>query len=126
MRALLLASLVALPAVADDTLDRDPTAWPPALRQSLAAARAASAASGPAEQGSPVRHVVITGGKAYVVVGTRRYGVGELLDGASIQRIEEQAVWLQEGGRVRREPLFAGVEKRPPFDAQTKKSKEKP
>ena len=127
---LLLA--VALPAHADES--RDPTVLPPALRSAMAAASAASAASGasaPEAPGSTIRHVVFAGGRAYVVQRGRRYGIGEQLDGARIERITEQAVWLREAGQVRREPLYSGVEKRPPAPpagaaSGAKKSKEKP
>ena len=132
----LLLLQLASPALADEPA-RDPTAWPPALRSAVAAAQAAQAASGPAA-GQPepaIRQLVFTAGHAYVVQRGRRYGVGEQLDGARIERITEQAVWLRDGsGQLRREALYAGVEKRPPptpaVPAQAasgaKKSKEKP
>jgi hypothetical protein len=124
---LLLA--VALPAHADES--RDPTVLPPALRSAMAAASAASGASAPEAPGSTIRHVVFAGGRAYVVQRGRRYGIGEQLGGARIERITEQAVWLREAGQVRREPLYSGVEKRPPAPpagaaSGAKKSKEKP
>lgn len=112
----------ALAAQAQDAR-RDPTAWPEALRSAVAA-------SGPASGAEPVRdgirQVVFANGRGYVVQRGRRYAVGELLDGARIERISEQAVWLREGGELRREPLYGGVEKRPPAPPQAaKKSKEK-
>lgn len=129
--ALLLATLwgSVLPALAADP--RDPTAWPTALRSSIAAAQAASAASGADSPETAIRQVVFADGRAYVVQRGRRYGVGEQLDGARIERITEQAVWLREAGQLRREPLYGGVEKRPPAAAApaasgVKKSKEKP
>jgi len=122
-----LATLSALSAGAQD-LTRDPTALPAALR----AAMAASAASAPAAEATDnaIRQVVFAGGRAYVVQRGRRYAVGERLDGARIERITEQAVWLREAGQVRREPLYGGVEKRVPVPATAasgahKKSKEK-
>jgi hypothetical protein len=133
----MLAAMLAPAARADDGMARDPTAWPPALRSAMAAAAAASAASGaqPAEDAA-IRQVVIAGGKAFVVQRGRRYAVGEQLDGARIERITEQAVWLREAGQVRRESLYGGVEKRsppavvpaaaPPAASGAKKSKEKP
>lgn len=132
MRALpLLSLLAALSAQAQDA-SRDPTALPPALRSAIAAAEVASSpASGaePAREG--IRQVVFANGRGYVVQRGRRHGIGELLDGARIERITEQAVWLREAGQVRREPLYGGVEKRPPpppspaASAIGKKSKEK-
>ena len=135
MRAAFIVLLfVAAQAQAADELARDPTAWPPALRSAMAAAAAASAApaaSGVEPADNAIRQVVFAAGRAYVVQRGRRYGVGEQIDGARIERITEQAVWLREAGQVRREPLYGGVEKRPPPEAATaasgvKKSKEKP
>ncbi len=124
--ALLLAAAASSAALAQDTA-RDPTLLPPALRSALAAAQAASSpasAAEPAREG--IRHVVFTNGRAYVVQRGRRYGVGEQLDGARIERISEQAVWLREAGQVRREPLYGGVEKRPPAPPPAaRKTKEK-
>lgn len=132
MRILALAFTlaVALPAQADDAA-RDPTSLPPALRSAMAAASAASGAATAEPTDNAIRQVVFAGGRAYVVQRGRRYGVGEQLDGARIERITEQAVWLREAGQVRREPLYGGVEKRPPAPppraaAGAKKSKEKP
>jgi len=131
--AILIALLLTASAVrAADEPARDPTAWPAALRSAMAAASAASASSGvEAPNDNAVRQVVFAGGQAYVVQRGRRYAVGEQLDGARIERITEQAVWLREAGQVRREPLYGGVEKRLPPEAATaasgaKKSKEKP
>lgn len=131
----LLAASLALAAplgqAADDAA-RDPTTLPAALRSAMAAAAAASAASAaPGEADTAIRQVVFAHQRAYVVQRGRRYGVGELLDGARIERITEQAVWLREAGQVRREPLYGGVEKRPPAPppgaaSAGKKSKEKP
>lgn len=128
--------LVLLVARADEP-SRDPMAWPPALRSAVAAAQAASAASAPGAAETPdsaIRQVVFSNGHGYVVVRGRRYGVGEQLAGARIERITEQAVWLREAGQIKREPLYGGVEKRlPPAAALPakaasgpKNSKEKP
>ena len=124
---LLAASLAGWEARAQDP-GRDPTAWPPALRSALAPAPVASGAE-PGE--AAIRQVVFVDGRGYVVQRGRRYGVGAQLDGARIERITEQAVWLREAGQVRREPLYGGVEKRPPASppraaSGAKHSKEKP
>jgi len=129
MRALALLSLLAAMSAQAQDAGRDPTVLPPALRNAIAAAEAASSpASGaePAHEG--IRQVVFANGHAFVVQRGRRYAVGEQLDGARIERITEQAVWLREAGQLRREPLYGGVEKRPPAAAKAtaaKKSKEK-
>ncbi len=124
----LLALIAALSAQAQDGA-RDPTALPAPLRSALAAAQAASAASGVDDGREGIRQLVFANGRGYVVQHGRRYAVGELLDGARIERITEQAVWLREAGQVRREPLYAGVEKHPPAPAlkasAPKKTKEK-
>ena len=135
MRAAFIALLsIATQVQAADEPARDPTAlpggggggraWPGAPPDAAASAPHATA-------DNAIRQIVFAGGKAYVVQRGRRYGVGEQIDGARIERITEQAVWLREAGQVRREPLYAGVEKRPPPEAAAsasgvKKSKEKP
>jgi len=114
--ALLLAALAAQAHAQEAS--RDPTALPVTLRHALAAASSASGAE-PARDG--IRQVVFADGRGYVVQRGRRYAVGEQLDGARIERITEQAVWLREAGQVRREPLYGGVEKRqPPVPASPK------
>ena len=107
--ALLLVALTALVHAQDAS--RDPTALPVTLRNAMAASSPASGAE-PARDG--IRQVVFADGRGYVVQRGRRYGVGAQLDGARIERITEQAVWLREAGQVRREPLYGGVEKRQP------------
>lgn len=117
---LLLAA--ALAAHAQDA-PRDPTAWPESLRSAVAASAPASDAE-PGRDG--IRQIMVVNGRAYVVQRGRRYGVGERLDGARIERISEQAVWLREAGQLRREPLYGGVEKRPPASPPAvRKTKEK-
>lgn len=136
MRTVLLALLLAASLAHANDVARDPTAWPPALRSAMAAASAASAAStaaGVEPADNAIRQVVFANGRAYVVQRGRRFAVGEQLDGARIERVTEQAVWLREAGQVKREPLYGGVEKRPEPSARAaqpvsgaKKSKEKP
>jgi hypothetical protein len=133
---LLAALLLATVAARADEPARDPMSLPPALRSAMAAAQAASAASAPGQQApdNAIRQVVFSNGHGFVVVHGRRYGVGQQLDGARIERITEQAVWLREAGQVRREPLYGGVEKRTPAPvpqaqarpARPKTSKEQP
>jgi len=111
--ALLLAALSSLAQAQDAS--RDPTALPATLRNAIAAAEASSSpASGAEPARDGIRQVVFTNGRGYVVQRGRRFAVGELLDGARIERITEQAVWLREAGQLRREPLYGGVEKRAP------------
>lgn len=126
MRWIAVLLLSALPAWAQN--GRDPTALPGSLRSAIASAEAASApASAVAPADNAIRQVVFTNGRGYVVQRGRRYAVGDMLDGARIERVTEQAVWLREAGQVRREPLYGGVEKRQPEPPKPtpKKSKEK-
>lgn len=126
---LLLVMAASFTAAADDGA-RDPTALPAALRAALAPPPAASAASSDEAARPVIRHVMFSEGRAYVVQRGRRYAVGESLDGARIERITEQAVWLRErGGPLRREPLYGDVHKRlPPAPAASsaRPHKEKP
>lgn len=132
MRTFLLLLLTAYSAGAAEEPARDPTAWPATLRSAVAAAQVASSpASGADAPDNAIRQVVFVNGRAYIVQHGRRYGVGQQLEGARVERITEQAVWLREAGQVRREPLYGGVEKRPPAPpaqaaSGVKKSKEKP
>lgn len=127
--ALLLLSAASFAAAADDVA-RDPTALPAALRAALAPPPAASAASSDEPAQPAIRQVMFSQGRAYVVQRGRRYAVGDSLDGARIERITEQAVWLRErGGPLRREPLYGDVNKRlPPAPAASsaRPHKEKP
>ncbi|RZL36054.1 MAG: hypothetical protein EOP35_11790 [Rubrivivax sp.] len=127
---LLFALLPAALQVCAQDAARDPTALPGALRSAIAASAAASGATGVEPRDNAIRQVVFAAGRGYVVQRGRRYGVGEQIDGARIERITEQAVWLREAGQVRREPLYGGVEKRVAAPAAAassarKKSKEK-
>lgn len=123
---------LALPLAAQaDEPGRDPTALPGPLRSAIAAAQAASGAGAAEAAEGGIRQIVFANGRGYVVQRGRRYGVGEQLDGARIERITEQAVWLREAGQVRREALYGGVEKRLPAPAASaasaaRNSKEKP
>ncbi len=110
--------LIALCATSALAIDRDPMQWPAGMLP----ASPASAASG-AESDEPLaRQILIREGRAYLVIQGRRYRVGDVVDGARIQRIDDTAIWWNEGGQVRREPLYGGGEKRQPKTT----SKEKP
>lgn len=93
---------------------RDPTEAPAAAQAAMAASSAGSSA-GAAESGSTPapRHIVVSNGRSYLVERGRRFGVGDTLGQARIERIDSDAVWLREGGSTRRVPLYAGVTKRP-------------
>ena len=57
-------------------------------------------------------HLVVVDGKRYLVWRGRRYGVGETVEGAHIERLDESEVWLRSGERLRKMPLYPGIEKR--------------
>ncbi|HNW63309.1 MAG TPA: hypothetical protein PKJ32_09925 [Piscinibacter sp.] len=90
---------------------RDPM-QPPVARQAPPGpvARPAAAASAPAPV---VQHLYTVGNQRWVIQGGRKRGVGDLLGDARIERIEDSAVIVRQGGALVRVPLFAGVTKRP-------------
>lgn len=96
---------------------RDPTE-PPAVAQAAMAASSAGSSALAAEAGSTPapRHIVVSNGRSYLVERGRRFGVGDTLGQARIERITSDAVWLREGGNTRRVPLYAGVTKRPAIE----------
>ncbi len=109
--ALIAALLAALHATAS-AAPRDPTV-PPAEAQAAMAARNAGSAPADEAGGAPMpRHIVVSNGRSYVVERGRRFGVGDALGNARIERIDSDAVWLREGSSTRRVPLYAGVTKR--------------
>lgn len=100
--------LLAADATAQDG-PRDPMQPPPALR-----AAAAAGGSAAADSASVVaRHLMVIDGVRYVIDGGRRRGVGDLLGGARIERIDDSAVVVRNGRQLQRLPLFSGVVKRP-------------
>lgn len=111
MKHLALGLLLACGAAAAEPL-RDPLLPPPSARSETPGASAPTAA--PAAPSAPVpRQILVVDGRRYLVEGTRLRGVGERFGNARIERIGDDAVWLREGGRVQRVPLFAGVTRRP-------------
>jgi hypothetical protein len=89
---------------------RDPLLAPPAARAPAPVAAAASAP--PADGSGRVSSIIVSGGEATLVVGSRRLRRGDLLDGARIERIDDSGYWLNDGARSRRVDLFPGVRKR--------------
>ncbi|WP_138513505.1 hypothetical protein [Rhodoferax bucti] len=86
--------------------DRDPTAAP-ALAEGLTGG--AGGGNGPLPAGSSV---IVQSGKPYLVVGTRLYAVGQKVGNATLARITETEIWLQEGKHVTKVPRFAGIQRR--------------
>lgn len=87
---------------------RDPMQPPPAMRP-------AAPPGGPAAAEPPAvvaRHLMVIDGVRWVIDNGRRRGVGDLLGGARIERIEDSAIVVRNGKQLQRLPLFAGVVKR--------------
>jgi len=91
---------------------RDPMLPPPDARPAAAPGAAPGSAALP-----QARHLMVVDGVRYVIEGGRRRGVGDLLGGARIERIEDSAVVVRQGRELRRLPLFVGVVKLPVAEA---------
>lgn len=85
---------------------RDPTEPPAAFRARPAAPGARSEALRP-------EHLVTVGDKRFLVWKGRHYGVGDSVQGARIERIEETEVWLRQDGELRKVGIYAGIQKAP-------------
>lgn len=86
--------------------DRDPTAAP-AQVEGLPGGAGGGNGSLP-----PGSSVIVQSGKPYLVVGTRLYAVGQKVGNATLARITETEIWLQEGKHVSKVPRFAGIQRR--------------
>ncbi|RVU44428.1 hypothetical protein [Rubrivivax rivuli] len=98
------------PAVAQ----RDPLQPPPEARAT--ASDATPGASANAGTPASPRQLMSVDGRRYVVFGTRRHGVGELLGSARIERIDDSAVWVREGGTLTRLPVHGPVRRVPAIE----------
>jgi len=105
--------LVALPLAAAEAPRslRDPM-QPPAVARTTAG----SSTDAPAPVTVTARHLLVVDGHRYVVDGSRRRAVGELLGEARIERIEDAAVVVRHATGTKRLPLFSGVVKQPAAD----------
>jgi hypothetical protein len=95
-----------LAAAAEPEPQRDPTLAP-----------VQSGAVRPLSPGTEVREssgvsVMVVNGVAHVIIGSRLYARGEKWGQAHIERITETEVWLREGGKLRKQPYFSGIERR--------------
>ena len=86
---------------------RDPTQPPAILTSPVGIARL------PGNTFRP-EHLVTIAGVRYLVWNSRRYAVGETIQGARIERITDAEVWLRGNDGLRKLPLFTGIEKRSP------------
>ena len=105
--AIALVSVIAWPAHGDSTPRRDPT-QPPAGY----GAAPVAAPHDPVEAFKP-EHLVMVDGQRYLLWQGRRYRVGDTLQGARIERIEEGEVWLRNDRGLRKLSLYPRIQKRP-------------
>lgn len=92
---------------------RDPTQPPTAYATPVGSVRP------PIDTFNP-QHLVTVNGVRYLVWNSRRYAIGEIINGARIERISDSAIWLRGPGGLRKLPLFSGIEKRPPHSGALK------
>lgn len=104
--ALLALLALAGPALAQHAPLRDPMQLP--APKSAGARAPASPPVRPA-----VRHLLVIGEQRWVIEDGRRHGVGDVLAGARIERIEDGAVIVRRGGALQRLPLYTGITRRP-------------
>ena len=86
--------------------------------QAPAATRAPDIVDAPPAAPTPPRQLIVVDGRRYVVEGTRRRGVGDLLGGARIERIDDAAVVVRQGQTTQRLPLFGKVVKQAVVDPE--------
>ena len=92
--------------------ERDPMQPPAAARPPAPAPSAPLAGQAAADGAWRPRYLIASDGKRWLVQNGRRHGVGDALGAARIERIDDDAVWLREAGRLTRVPLFGGVAKK--------------
>jgi hypothetical protein len=108
----LLAACVAGLGVQAQSL-RDPTAPPAAVAPLVSATPGVTpVVSSSTSLDTNNLSLIVRDGVRFLVVGTRLFKQGQTVGQAKIQRITETEVWLLEGGRVRKLPIFAGIERR--------------
>ena len=119
-----LGALLALPATAQPPA-RDPMQPPAALRP---APVAGSSAATPAVPDSA--QVLIVDGKAYALIGSRRYAAGTRIgsgpEALLVERVNEHGVWLRSRDGLHALPMLSGVSKKPSAESGSPdKSQEK-
>ncbi len=88
---------------------RDPTRPPAAYSAALNPSPAVSAA-----QVFQPRQVMAVDGERYLIWNSRRYKVGDTIEGAKLERIGDSEIWLRGAEGLRKLSLYAGVEKSTP------------
>lgn len=106
----LLAIACVSGTAADAQTGRDPTQPPPAYATPTPAP--APATRQPTNE-FRFEHLVSVNGVLYLIWNSRRYAAGDSINGARIERISENAIWLRAAGGVRKISLFPSIEKRP-------------
>ncbi|MGM9515199.1 hypothetical protein ACS5PK_13165 [Roseateles sp. DB2] len=111
-------------ASAQPTL-RDPMQMPAALRPAAAAGGSSPAAALPQSA-----QVLIADGKAYALIGSRRYAQGSRIgsgaEALTVERVTEHGVWLRSRNGLHALPMVSGVSKKPsPESGSPDKSQEK-
>lgn len=104
MRYNLLCWLLCASVSANAQEGRDPTVAPAAAHSTTETTTPASEIEG--------MTVLVRDGKAYLMVGSRWYGVGDRVGQMRIDRITETEVWLHDGRALLKVPRFAGIDKR--------------
>jgi hypothetical protein len=102
---IVLALLLALPVAAQE---RDPTRPPVGT---FTQAPAPGEVAKPALPEVDSAAIVVRDGKAFLVAGTRLYGVGQTIGVYKIERIGETEVWLRNGKELRKIQRFSGIER---------------
>lgn len=98
------------PTAPSTAVPRDPTVPPPAARASGRPGETSS--KQPPDEALPEApsHLMVLGGKAYVMERGWPRGVGDRYGSARIERIDPHAVWLRlPQGTLQRWPLYPGV-----------------
>lgn len=106
LRALLAIGTCLGGTAADAQTGRDPTQPPAAYAVPMPTTRQ------PADE-FRFEHLVTVNGVRYLVWNSRRYAAGDSINGARIERISENAIWLRTTVGVRKHLLFPSIEKRP-------------
>ncbi len=98
--------LAQVSAVVPREAGRDPTQPPPEFAQPGGGERLLPEVIDP-------KHLVVVNGNRFLIWKSRRLAVGDLIEGARIERISETEVWVRNAAGLRKLPIFSGIEKRP-------------
>lgn len=99
-------------------LTRDPMQPPPEARAPGPAGADGSGGTAAAAAPAAPRQLMSVDGRRYVVEGTRRLAVGDMLGSARIERIDDSAVWVRDGGTLQRLSVHGAVRRLPAPETQ--------